>query len=467
MIIMVKSMKDQITTILKELGYSDDIITKDIILYKSAVTLLYCDTVVSSDLINRYLLDAIAKASFLHVPILDTKRFFMEIVPGLNVQEIELKVVPFYLLNGFVIIVGTNFIVAMETKAILDSGVQPSQSEKVLEGPKDAFTENIETNIGLIRKRLPIPELQVHSSLIGKNSKTKISYCYIHSIANQKILKQILQRLNQIDIDFVNDNNQLKVLLRDSGMPTMYATERPDKAVESLSEGKFVILLNGSPYVLILPMFFLDFFKTSDDYYQSFSFTLLNRIIRWIAFLIAVFLPGIFVAITTHNYDSINLPLLIIFYAQRTNVPFPAFIEALLLIFSFEILRESDIRSSLGNSISILGGLILGTAAVSAGIISPIMIIVVAMSIISGLLFPSTDFSYFIRSYRIILLLLGALFGILGIFMGLLFLLFQITTTTVFNLPYFYPISPTGRISMRRFHYRNELLAKKNRRRSS
>ena len=154
---MVKSMKEKIPDILKQLGNSDDIITKEVALYESCVTLLYCETVVSSDLVNRYLLDATAKASFLHVPIPDEKAFFMQVVPGLNVKEIKLKDVPFYLLNGFVIIFGTNFVIAIETRAMLDSGVQPSQNEKVLEGPKDAFTENIEKNIGLIRKRLPVP----------------------------------------------------------------------------------------------------------------------------------------------------------------------------------------------------------------------------------------------------------------------------------------------------------------------
>ena len=465
---MVKSMKEKIPDILKQLGNSDDIITKEVALYESCVTLLYCETVVSSDLVNRYLLDATAKASFLHVPIPDEKAFFMQVVPGLNVKEIELKDVPFYLLNGFVIIFGTNFIIAIETRAMLDSGVQPSQNEKVLEGPKDAFTENIVKNIGLIRKRLPVPDLRVKSSLIGRNSKTKLSYCYMESIANSKLVQRLVQKLNAIDIDFVSDNNQLKVLLRESGMPTMYATERPDKVVEALSEGKIVVLLNGSPYVLLMPMFFPDFFKTSDDYYQHFAFTLFNRIIRGIAFFLAIFLPGIFVAVTTHNYDSLNLPLLIIFYAQRVNVPFPAFIEALLLILSFEILRESDIRSSLGNSISILGGIILGSAAVSAGIISPIMIIVIAISIIAGLIFPSTDFNYLIRTYRMILLLLGALFGLFGVFMGFVLLMYQISVTTVFSLPYFYPIVPLKKEEVTsRFRYRNFLLAKKNRRRSS
>ena len=214
-------MKEKIPDILKQLGNSDDIITKEVALYESCVTLLYCETVVSSDLVNRYLLDATAKASFLHVPIPDEKAFFMQVVPGLNVKETKLKDVPFYLLNGFVIIFGTNFIIAIETRAMLDSGVQPSQNEKVLEGPKDAFTENIEKNIGLIRKRLPVPDLRVKSSLIGRNSKTKLSYCYMESIANSKLVQRLVQKLNAIDIDFVSDNNQLKVLLRESGMPTM------------------------------------------------------------------------------------------------------------------------------------------------------------------------------------------------------------------------------------------------------
>ena len=437
-------MKEKIPDILKQLGNSDDIITKEVALYESCVTLLYCETVVSSDLVNRYLLDATAKASFLHVPIPDEKAFFMQVVPGLNVKEIELKDVPFYLLNGFVIIFGTNFIIAIETRAMLDSGVQPSQNEKVLEGPKDAFTENIEKNIGLIRKRLPVPDLRVKSSLIGRNSKTKLSYCYMESIANPKLVQRLVQKLNAIDIDFVSDNNQLKVLLRESGMPTMYATERPDKVVEALSEGKIVVLLNGSPYVLLMPMFFPDFFKTSDDYYQHFAFTLFNRIIRGIAFFLAIFLPGIFVAVTTHNYDSLNLPLLIIFYAQRVNVPFPAFIEALLLILSFEILRESDLRSpsSMSAAMSIVGALVLGQAAVDAGIVSPITVIVVAFTSICSLVFTDIDFMNGIRSWRFIFILASSILGIIGILSFAIIWLVKLSSLENLETSYLSPFAP-------------------------
>ena len=208
----------------------------------------------------------------------------------------------------------------------------------------------------------------------------------------------------------------------------------------ALLEGKVVLLVDNSPYALILPCFFFDFFHTTDDYYQKNFNTTFIRIIRLIAFLLAIFIPGIYISVTTRNYDLVPSSLLLMLKAGRTFVPFPAYIEALFMIICFEILRESDLRMSTtsGTAVSILGGLILGDAAVAAGIVSPIMIIIIAISSIAGLIFSSLELVNALRFYKILILVLSTILGIFGVILGFLILIFDIFTTKSLNYNYFY-----------------------------
>ena len=220
--------------------------------------------------------------------------------------------------------------------------------------------------------------------------------------------------------------------------PTIKSTERPDVVSQALLEGKIAIIVDNSPNILILPSFFIDFFHTTDDYYQKSINTSFIRIIRLFAFIIAIFTPAIYISITTRNYDLVPLPLLLMLKAGRTFVPFPAYIEALFMIVCFEILKESDLRMSTtsGSAISILGGLILGDAAVAAGIVSPIMIIVIAISSIAGLIFTSIELSNTLRMYKILLLILGTLCGIYGVIIGTILLIYNIFSTEIFGFNY-------------------------------
>ena len=249
----------------------------------------------------------------------------------------------------------------------------------------------------------------------------------------------------KINIDGIIDSSYIKKYLDTNKLfPTIIQTERPDKASIALLEGKCIILVENSPYALILPSFFLDFFHTPDDYYQKNINTTFIRLIRLSAFLISLLTPAIYIATTTRNYNLLPYKLLIMLKAGRTFVPFPAYIEAIFMIICFEILKETDIRMSQTSSsaVSILGGLILGDAAVSAGIVSPIMIIVIAISSISGLIFSSLELSNALRSYKIILLILSSLLGIYGVLIGLIYLIINLINTKTFNYKYLSPIYP-------------------------
>ena len=314
------------------------------------------------------------------------------------------------------------------------------RSELTLSGPKDSFVENIKINLGLIRKRIQSDKLKVDTINIGRYTKTKIDILYIDGIVKNDLVNHIKKKLNKIDIDGIIDSSYLRNSLENKFnlFPTLTMSERPDRCCMALLEGKVIILVDNSPYALILPSFFIDFFHTPDDYFQKSINTSFIRIIRLIAFIIAIFIPGLYIVITTRNYNIVPLDLLLVLKSGRTFVPFPAYIEALFMIICFEILKESDLRMSntSGSAISILGGLILGDAAVAAGIVSPIMIIVIAISSIAGLIFSSIELNNALRMYKIFILILGSVFGIYGVILGGIIILINLINTEIFGYNY-------------------------------
>ncbi len=420
-------------------GTSNDYKIKDICIDGKTLTLFYNEVLTDSSSIDNFVLKSLLN--------LDRNSFrkLDEHLPAINISKIKKNQIYDFVNNGFLIIFYKK-IYAVEVKAKLDRGINNIQSELSLSGPKDSFSENYNTNLGLIRRRIKSCDLKVMNLDIGVRSKNKVGILYIDDIVDKKIVKRIDEVLRRIDIDGIIDSSYLKITLegQKSFFPTIMMSERPDKSAMALLEGKVVILVDMSPYALILPSFFIDFFHTTDDYYQKSFNTTFIRIIRFFAFLIAIFTPACYIAVTTRNYDIVPLDLLLMLKAGRTFVPFPAYIEALFMIVCFEILKESDIRMSntSGSSISILGGLILGDAAVSAGIVSPIMIIVVAISSIAGLVFSSIELVNALRLYKIILLLLGTLLGIYGVIIGTIYMIYKLLTLKVFGIPYLVPFIP-------------------------
>lgn len=321
-----------------------------------------------------------------------------------------------------------------------DRDVGLIRSELTLSGAKDSFIENINTNYNLIKKRIKSNELKKEVLNIGRYTKTDINILYVDGIVKKDLVNHVKKKLEKIDIDGIIDSSYLRSALENKFniFPTLVMTERPDRCSMALLEGKIVILVDNSPYAIILPSFFIDFFHTTDDYFQKSFNTSFIRIIRLIAFLIAIFIPGLYITITTRNYNLVPLDLLLVLKSGRTFVPFPAYIEALFMIICFEILKESDLRMSntSGSAISILGGLILGDAAVAAGIVSPIMIIVIAISSIAGLIFNSIELSNGLRMYKIFILILSSIFGIYGVILGGLILFINLLDTEVFGYNY-------------------------------
>lgn len=425
----------------------DDIIFKKQIINNCEIILVYSEILASSMAVNDFILKNNAYLIDNNIKLDNIFDYFYNVLPAHNVKKIkDYQEAVQSILNGFVILIYNNESLKIETRSNLDRGINKAQSEIAIRGSKDSFNENINTNIGLVKRRLRSNNLKSKVLFLGRESNTKTALLYMENIAEKKLVDDLYNKLKQIDIDGIIDSGYIKnIITEDSSLfPTIMTTERPDLVSMSLLEGKIVLLLDNSPYALILPTFFIDFFHTPDDYYQKNINISFIRIIRLIAFFISIFLPAYYIAITTHNHDSVSINMLLNFISQRKTVPFPALIEALLMSVSFEILRESDIRASstIGSAVSILGGLILGDSLVSAGIISPIMIIVVAISAISGLVFTSVELSSCIRFFRFFLMFLGTFLGIYGLFLGFIFLLIKLANTNSFNYPYTAPLSP-------------------------
>ncbi len=425
---------------------ADDYIYKDIKLNDNIINIINIETITSSDDINNFILK---KISFLeNLQTNDLVNYLYNYLPTTSINKIkDYDTLKDKLLNGYtILIINNKEILAVETRRNLTSGPRETDYEKTILGPKDAFIEHYNTNLGLIRRRIKNINLHTKSFSLGKYTKTKVSLLYLNGIVKKELVNKISKKLQKINIDGIIDSNYLKKYLNTSKslFPTLKSTERPDLASEALLEGKVLLLVDNSPEVLILPTFFIDFFHTSDDYYQKSINASFIRLIRLIAFIIAIFLPAIYVALTTHNPDSMPINLLLSFQSQRISVPFPAFVEAILMIIAFEILRESDIRipSTMGSAVSILGGLVLGDAAVNAGIVSPIMIIVVAISAISGLLIQSIEAINSIRWYRFLVIILSSIFGYYGIFLGTILILTNLSDAKSLDKDYLYPFAP-------------------------
>ena len=415
----------------KIINTSDDYKLKEIKVYGVKITYLYDEVLTNSELINQIYIKYLVK--FNKRQLRDLNNY----IP--NCLIINKEEIINYLNDGYLIIYYKK-LYAILVKSKLDRGVPTLNSELSIGGSKDSFSENINTNIGLIRKRIK-NNLINKSFNIGRISNTKVNLLYIENVCRKELIDNVISKISNIDIDGIVDTSYLKQVFENNKIfPTVMITERPDNTMMALLEGKVVLLVDNSPYALILPCFFFDFFHTTDDYYQKNFNASFIRIIRLIAFLLAIFIPGIYISVTTRNYDLVPSSLLLMLKAGRTFVPFPAYIEALFMIICFEILRESDLRMSTtsGTAVSILGGLILGDAAVAAGIVSPIMIIVIAISSIAGLIFSSLELVNALRFYKILILVLSTILGVFGVFLGFLMLIFDIFTTKSLNYNYFY-----------------------------
>ncbi len=425
---------------------SSDLITRKIKIKNKNILYVFLESVSSDDKISDFMMKKISK-------ITNSRNLFNHLKNSLPNSHIlisnDLNDCFTKLASGFtcLFIDKEKEYIQIETKSILDRGITESTSEAIIRGPKDSFTENIVTNIGLIRKRIKDHNLFFDEIIIGRRSKTKVIVSYIGGVAEKKNILRIKKKLAKIDIDGILDSGYIRDFLNPKNntfFPKIKSTERPDLASYELLNGKIIVMMDNSPFVLIIPAFLTDYIMNTEDLYQKSGNVNFTRILRFLAFILTIITPGFYIAVTTFNQEIIPDELLISLASQREGVPFPTAIEAFIMMITFEILRESDIRlpSKMGAAISIVGALVLGEAAVAAGIVAPIVIIVVAITSICGLVFTDIDFVNAIRWWRLIFLIFGALAGIIGIVIASIIFINKLATITTLDEPFLTPISP-------------------------
>lgn len=418
---------------IKNIYKSSDLVIRTI---NKKISYIFLESVSSDDKISDYL----------------SKSLFTNYKKILNSKIKEIKTfedVYFYLNSGFTIIFinGKNKALAVETRETLDRGITEVSSEMGIKGPKDSFTENFNKNLGLIRKRIKDPNFKIKEYQVGRRSKTKVGIIYIEDIAYKDNVNYIINKIKNIDIDAILDTGYIRDFLTKNEktvFPTIINTERPDLVCASLLEGKIAIIVDNTPFVLVMPGLLNNFIHASEDSYQKALNVSFTRLIRLLAMIATVFVPSFYVAVTTFNQEVIPDTLLISLAIQRSSVPFPTSVAVFILMLTFELLRESDIRlpEKMGTSISIVGALVLGDAAVSAGIVSPIVVIIVAISSVTGLLFSDTDLINALRYYKFLSLLLSSTMGLIGFTVSFLLMFINLCSIESMGVPYLTPFTP-------------------------
>ena len=335
----------------------------------------------------------------------------------------------------------------IEVKGFNQRGIEKPSNEIVIKGPHESFVENIRTNTSLIRRFVNNENLVIENINVGNITKTKCGVCYVANLANEDLIAEVKFRLNNLDVDSILSAGQLEQLISDTSSlntPQLISTERPDKAASYLLDGRVIILVNGSPYAIITPGILSDFLSSPDDKNQKALFSNFTKFIRLIAAFITLLLPGLYIAVTSFHQEILPTELLFSILASRANVPFPIIFELLVLEISFELIREAGLRvpSPIGPTIGIVGALVMGQAAVSAGIVSPILIIVVAITGTASFAIPDYSFDFHLRVYRFGFIFLGYLCGFLGIALGLFVYMVAMCDSKSFGVPYTVGISP-------------------------
>ena len=335
----------------------------------------------------------------------------------------------------------------IDVKGFKQRSISKPENEIVIKGPHEAFVENMRTNTTLLRRFTNNENLIIENTKVGKITQTNCAICYIKDIANDALVAETKYRLNNLEIDSLLSAGELEQLLTDTnslGVPKILVSERPDYAVKSLLQGRVIILINGSPYALILPAILIDFLTSPEDTNLKPQFANFLKVVRIISSFFALLLPGLYIAITNFHREIIPTELLFSILSSRQSVPFPIIVEILIMEISFEIIREAGLRvpSPIGPTLGIVGALVLGQAAVSAAIVSPILIIIVAITGMSSFAIPDFTFSFHLRFFRFVFILLGFLAGFLGIGTGLFIYISSLCDLETFGVSYTIPYAP-------------------------
>jgi len=325
--------------------------------------------------------------------------------------------------------------------------IEEPTAESVLKGPREGFIESLRTNTALLRRKVQTPNLKIRAIRTGTYSRTTIAITYIEGIASPALVDEMMRRLQRIEIDGILESTYIEELIEDnpySLFPQLLSTERPDVAASYLLEGCIVLLVDGSPSVRIAPITIYSLLQSPEDYYERYFIGSAIRWLRYLFFAISLLGPSLYVAVLTFHQEMIPTPLLLTMARSREQIPFPALIEALLMETMFEALREAGARlpKQIGSAVSIVGALVIGQAAISAGIVSSPMVMVVAITGIASFMAPRFNVGVTVRLLRFPMMLLAGFLGFLGIILGIIVILNHLLTLRSFGVPYMSPLAP-------------------------
>jgi Bacillus/Clostridium GerA spore germination protein. len=438
-----QALHDSPDIVIRELDFGEN--------HSTPAAVLYVSGLVDQDYVNQFIIAPLlsaAKAPEAEARIIDI--FNRHIMPIGGIHEADdFDALLTGLLSGETVFLceGYNRGILIGSKGGESRGVEEPTSQSVIRGPKDGFTESLMTNISLIRRRIASPDLWSEQYRIGHVTKTKVAILYLHGKASMPLIEEVRARLARINIDGILESGYIEGWIQDnpqSVFPTVFNSERPDVISAGLLEGRVAIFVDGTPFVLLVPALFIHFFQAAEDYYQRYDISTLVRWLRYFGFVIALLGPSLYIAITTFHHDMLPPELLVSLSAQREGIPFPAFIEALMMELTFELLREAGIRlpRAVGQSISIVGALVIGQAAVQAGIVSAAMVIVVSITAIASFTMPSYSFGISVRMLRFAMMGLAACLGLFGIVAGVIMMIQHLCNLRSFGTPYMSPFSP-------------------------
>ncbi|WP_157261105.1 spore germination protein [Paenibacillus wynnii] len=415
---------------------------------------IFIKTITDLEKIENYIIRPLIEAPALKTEhperIIQAVNYVFSAIPVIVIKKTDFSKCVQSILEGHVIlfIPPNKEVLLIDVSKYLYREIAESKSEPTIRGPHDSFIESIESNISLVRKRLKTPHLRMEECTLGDSTQTKVITAYLQDVASPEVVNEFRNRIGSIKTDSILESAYIEEWIQDktfTPFPTLYNTDRPDVVTAHLLEGRVVVFIDGAPNVLIGPCTFFQFFIAAEDYYQRADVASVLRWLRFFSFLLSILLPSTFVGIVSYHQELLPTPLLISFSAQREGVPFPAIVEALVMMVTLEILREAGLRMPriAGQAISFVGAIVLGEAAVQAGLVSGSMVIVVAVTAISNFVTPAYSLGISQRLIQFALLFLAGFMGLYGVLCGVLFMLTHLVTLKSFGVPYFAPIAPT------------------------
>lgn len=405
------------------------------------VTLLYIKTLIDQERLNECIIEPLIHCSEDRV---------IECITNAKVSEINtLSEAQEKIISGSILLNNSldNTWLAVLLENPLNRSIQPSQTETIILGPKDSFTEQIDQNIALIRKRIPLTSLKTESFTIGTLSKTKVVLMYVEGLTNPEYISLAKSKISNIDFDQFLDSSQVATFMEDhehTVFPQFLQTDRPDSCAYSLGVGKIILLVDGTPFVLIAPITLFHLFQSPEDYFLRWTIASFLRSIRFLSFIISITLIPLYVALTTHHYQMIPLQILFVLLESRSKLPFTPFWEALLMLIVLEIIKEASLRmpTKTGQILGVIGGIVIGEATVSAAFASKVLIVLIGISAIASFLVPNYLMTKSNALLQFVFLLLASILGIYGMILGGTLLLVHLNGLTSLKQPYLAPFTP-------------------------